>query len=129
MARGFGFSTREEFQEYTCPGAYMLPRNPDVVYADAGWAGWDDWLGTPLRFDEARQVVQELGFPSPEAYVAYVCSGGKEDGVGTSSASASDWGLAKKRGGGVPCTRLPFKPEVVYRDAWKGWEDFLGLDA
>ena len=43
MARSMGMSSREEWDEYSCPGAYRLPNDPDVVWA-ADWQGWDDWL-------------------------------------------------------------------------------------
>ena len=43
-ARSFGFASAAEYKEYRCPGAYALPREPEVVYA-AEWAGWDDFIG------------------------------------------------------------------------------------
>lgn len=43
MARSMGMSSRDEWEEYSCPGAYRLPNDPDVVWA-ADWQGWDDWL-------------------------------------------------------------------------------------
>ena len=43
MARSMGMSSREEWEEYSCPGAYRLPNDPDMVWA-ADWQGWDDWL-------------------------------------------------------------------------------------
>ena len=42
MARSMGMSSREEWEEYSCPGAYRLPNDPDVVWA-ADWQGWGDW--------------------------------------------------------------------------------------
>ena len=60
MARSMGMSSREEWEEYSCPGAYRLPNDPDVVWAD-DWKGWDDWLGVILPFAEARGVVRTLG--------------------------------------------------------------------
>lgn len=48
MARSMGMASREEWDEYSCPGAYRLPNDPDVVWA-ADWQGWDDWLGSMLK--------------------------------------------------------------------------------
>lgn len=39
IARGHGFSNKEEFIEYSCPGAYQLPKNPEEVWSD-DWNGW-----------------------------------------------------------------------------------------
>ena len=38
MARSMGMSSREEWEEYSCPGAYRLPNDPDMVWA-ADWQG------------------------------------------------------------------------------------------
>ena len=32
-----------------------IPSNPDVVYAQVGWRGWDHWLGTETRTDPERR--------------------------------------------------------------------------
>ena len=40
-------ASREEWDEYSCPGAYRLPNDPDVVWAD-DWQGWDDWLSPSM---------------------------------------------------------------------------------
>jgi len=34
MARGHGFDSREEFDEYSCPGAYQIPKDADVVWKE-----------------------------------------------------------------------------------------------
>jgi hypothetical protein len=39
IARGHGFSSKEEFVEYSCPGAYQLPKNAEEVWSDE-WKGW-----------------------------------------------------------------------------------------
>ena len=53
IARGHGFSSRLEFIEYDCAGAYQLPKDADVVWKDE-WRGWDDFLGVPLSFHEVN---------------------------------------------------------------------------
>ena len=65
-----GFSTRDEWDEYQCPGAYRLPKRPDEAWPDE-WQGWDDWLGKPREYDEARAEVTKLGLRSVEAYAAH----------------------------------------------------------
>ena len=34
IARGHGFDSKEEFLEYTCPGAYQIPKDADVVWRE-----------------------------------------------------------------------------------------------
>jgi hypothetical protein len=51
VARGHGFDSKQEFLEYTCPGAYQIPKDADVVWKE-DWRGWDDFLGIPLSFQE-----------------------------------------------------------------------------
>jgi hypothetical protein len=45
-----------------------IPANPDVVYADEGWAGWCDWLACndiPGPGDAKR--------PTDDQYIAHAC--------------------------------------------------------
>ena len=58
MARSMGMASREEWDEYSCPGAYRLPNDPDVVWA-ADWQGWDDWLAQHVESTDL--VVPQLG--------------------------------------------------------------------
>ena len=51
IARGHGFTSKQEFLEYDCPGAYQNPKDADVVWSE-DWRGWDDFLGVPLSFEE-----------------------------------------------------------------------------
>jgi len=72
LARGHGFSSKEEFLLYDCPGAYQLPKNPNDIYQEEekireasdedrearigrlpyrpdiyyqnSWLGWEDYL-------------------------------------------------------------------------------------
>ncbi len=59
IARGHGFGSKEEFQEYMCPGAYQIPKDADVVWAES-WQGWEDFLGITLTFSEGREVAHKL---------------------------------------------------------------------
>ena len=74
IARGHGFDSKEEFLDYMCPGAYQIPKDADVVWAES-WQGWEDFLGITLTFAEGREVAQKLeGIETEEAYMALMKS-------------------------------------------------------
>ena len=61
----------------------FIPASPDKSYADKGWEGWGDWLGTGtianynkqyLPFKEARAFVHSLGLKSGNQWGKY-CKG------------------------------------------------------
>ncbi|KAL7490878.1 hypothetical protein ACHAWT_000389 [Skeletonema menzelii] len=105
IARGHGFDSKEEFLDYMCPGAYQIPKDADVVWSES-WQGWDDFLGITLTFSEGREVARKLeGIETEEAYMALMKSKTIPDGDISS--------------------RLPFRPDLKYKEQWKGWEDFL----
>lgn len=113
-----------------------IPGNPDEIYKDTGWQGWDDWLGikkdrsgvrkTPglkeakekrtlwdvpaesrwLSFDKARQIVWEFGFEYEEEWRLF--TEGKFPGREPLPAD------------------IPPDPERVYKFiGWKNWKDWL----
>ncbi|KAL9182316.1 hypothetical protein ACHAXT_012968 [Thalassiosira profunda] len=105
IARGHGFDSKDEFIEYTCPGAYQIPKDADVVWKES-WRGWDDFLGVSLGFKEGRTVARALkGVDTEEAYLELM-----------RSKTIPDDDIA---------SRLPFRPDLKYKSEWKGWEDFL----
>eukprot|EP00550_Attheya_septentrionalis_P007653 CAMPEP_0198279938 /NCGR_PEP_ID=MMETSP1449-20131203/131_1 /TAXON_ID=420275 /ORGANISM="Attheya septentrionalis, Strain CCMP2084" /LENGTH=122 /DNA_ID=CAMNT_0043975189 /DNA_START=186 /DNA_END=554 /DNA_ORIENTATION=- len=106
IARNYGF-TKEEFIEYECAGAYQLPKNPDHVWSDE-WKGWDDFLGTPLTFEQGRQVARTLENASTqEEYMELI------------QIKACDDDDIK--------SRLPYRPDLKYKnDGWIDWSDWLG---
>jgi len=108
LARGHGFETKEEFLEYSCPGAYKLPKDPDVIWKDQ-WKGWDDWLGICYSFEEGRRVARSLGMNTKEEYLL------RKEG-----ASPQDDQMC----------RLPYRPDLFYKKQWNGWNDWRhpGLD-
>ena len=80
FARGLGLKSGSEWREF-CRGDLPekgnlpsdIPAGPSGVYADKGWAGWGDWLGTGnlaptlrqfLPFQDARAFVRSLGLKS-----------------------------------------------------------------
>lgn len=105
IARGHGFDSKEEFLEYTCPGAYQIPKDADIVWAES-WNGWEDFLGITLTFTEGREVARKFeGIESEEAYMTLMKSKTIPDGDVAS--------------------RLPYRPDLKYKDDWQGWKDFL----
>ena len=111
MARSHGFSSRQEFLDYDCPGAYQLPKNPHEVWP-TDWKDWDDWLGIPWQsYDVACKVAQEQLPSSVQTEKCYLALFENKD-------SAID--------GGNDLSRLPYRPDLFYKGDWKGWEHFLG---
>jgi len=113
-----------------------IPGNPDEIYKNSGWKGWDDWLGVKkdqtgagiipgvegtmgemtlwnvpkesmwLPFDKARWAVWELGFEYKEEWRLFVK--GKFPGRDP-----------------IP-VNIPPDPDLIYKFVgWKGWKDWL----
>ena len=85
-----------------------IPVAPNIVYADAGWDSWADWLGSSRRignwrrFDKARAFVRSLGFEFSDDWRTYCRSAKKPHDI-------------------------PVAPNIVYADAgWAGMSDWLG---
>ena len=116
MARSMGFSSKDEWDEYGCPGAYRLPRDADVVWQQE-WQGWDDFLGVILPWAEAKELVSTLGLRDQAEY-REVLRSHREGAEARADATAVDVG------------RLPAQPDVYYAmhgaAEWSGWDDFLG---
>jgi hypothetical protein len=82
-----------------------IPSNPNLVYAQKGWAGWSDWLGNGTlstrnrsyrSFAAARDFVSKLSLRTQTQWHLFVRSGEKP-------------------------IDIPAKPERVYaRDGWAG---------
>ncbi len=72
FVRTLGMKSQAQWDAYVDSGRFPrdLPKAPHMVYADAGWRSWGDWLGTErianqlrryLPFNEARTFVRSLG--------------------------------------------------------------------
>ncbi|MEK6828781.1 MAG: hypothetical protein AABY15_01555, partial [Nanoarchaeota archaeon] len=82
-----------------------IPRNPNIVYQNSGWIGWDDFLGESKRysyFHECRDTVSRMNFKSFDEWKKYCKSGYKPESI-------------------------PDNPHIIYSDEWSGWDDFLGI--
>ena len=105
IARGHGFDSYEEFIDYSCPGAYQIPKDANIVWATE-WTSWEDFLGVPLSFHEGRSVARALeGIDTEASYIALIMS-----------KSIPDDDIA---------SRLPLRPDIKYKSEWLNWNDFL----
>mmetsp|Transcript_33419 Transcript_33419/g.48381 ORF Transcript_33419/g.48381 Transcript_33419/m.48381 type:complete len:128 (-) Transcript_33419:162-545(-) len=107
IARQYGFVNRQEFLEYECPGAYQLPKNPERVW-EKEWTSWEDFLGVNHPFDRAVSIARSLNLKSQEDYTNLFSNPNAVENDDEAS-------------------RLPFKPDIVYKDQWQGWDYFLGF--
>ena len=110
FVRSLGLKSRAEWNNYCQSGQKPsdIPATPDMIYAEEGWAGMGDWLGTGRHhgtgwrpFEEARSFVRRLGLKSRGEWHDY-CNSGKKP------------------------TDIPNNAKAVYGDAgWSGWGDWL----
>ncbi len=54
FVRGIGLKGKDEWTDWSKSNARPddIPANPPLVYRNAGWAGWGDWLGIINRWNE-----------------------------------------------------------------------------
>lgn len=98
------------------PLPFDIPRCPESAYADRGWCGLGDWLGTGVvahqlreyrRFGEARAFVRSLDLRTAEEWHSF-CKG------------------QLKRKASLPGD-IPKSPHIVYMESgWAGMGDWLG---
>jgi hypothetical protein len=113
FARGLDLKSGNEWRDYSKSGKKPadIPAMPNQTYAESGWAGMGDWLGTGtiatrLRqyrsFKKARGFARALGLKSRSEWADYCKSGNKPDDIPTS-------------------------PNIAYvNDGWVGVGDWLG---
>jgi superfamily II DNA or RNA helicase len=113
FARNLGLKSNKEWRDYCKSGKKPadMPVTPEQVYADIGWTGWGDWLGTgtvapPLRqyrpFKKARAFARKLHLKSGEEWRDY-CKSGKKP------------------------ADIPANPDQKYAEkGWTAWGDWLG---
>jgi hypothetical protein len=126
LARALDVDSEEDWAERRGRGAYALPLEPEGVWP-GDWLGWDDWLGQPLPFFEARALVDALGLRSEAEYGACL-----RDGAEMIRAAPGSWNAAhalqlRPRSGEDrrDVARLPTRPDLRYADDWEGWAHFL----
>src|SRR5262245_9271266 len=113
FVRGLNLKNFTEWTNYCSSGKKPadIPSNPSLVYANGGWSGLGDWLGTGnvatrLReytpFRKARSFVHCLKLKSSIEWRQY-CNSGKKPAY------------------------IPVAPSIVYaNDGWAGMSDWLG---
>ena len=111
FARALGLESERQWRDYCKSGKKPndIPANPGNTYAEAGWSGYGDWLGTARHrgtsfrpFKDARIFVRRLGLKSFTAWRNYCQSGKKPHDV-------------------------PSSPPQMYAEAgWSSWGDWLG---
>jgi superfamily II DNA or RNA helicase len=111
FVRGLGLKSGTEWTAY-CQSCKKPPDNPNApqyVYANEGWSGIDDWLGTgKVRPDQYRSFEQARAFARSLDLKSRV-----------------DWSAYKKSG--KKPGDIPAKPEHVYaKQGWSGYLDWFG---
>jgi hypothetical protein len=111
FARNLLLKSRAEWSDYINSGnqPHDIPANPNTVYANNGWHGWGDWLGTGRvrgrgwrPFGDARAYVRGLHLKSVAEWGEYCRSGKKPSDI-------------------------PAAPYRIYADdGWAGYDDWLG---
>jgi hypothetical protein len=141
MARNYGFMSAQEFMDYECPGAYQVPKNANVLYATE-WQGWEDFLGIPWDYETSRSVVRALGLTSAAEYAQFYqihVTGAKtkwnnknpakesklEDPLLSQVADGFNEAYADEN---HPIHRLPYRPDLYYRNEFVNWQSFLGME-
>jgi hypothetical protein len=123
FVRSLGLRSSTEWRPY-CQGKLSdlpplpadIPSNPNLVYANDGWQGHNDWIGS-------KRVPY-----SKRAYRSFVAA--REFARSLGLKSKDDW-IEFARGGRSGISRLPVDvpadPRYYYADSgWEGWSDWLG---
>jgi hypothetical protein len=114
FARSLNLKSETEWRIY-CRSRKLpndIPKTPAHVYAETGWAGMGDWLGTGrhrgsnfLPFKRARAFARRLNLKSRAEWVGHIESGKLANGI-------------------------PRHPNVTYAgNGWADWNDWLGIAA
>jgi hypothetical protein len=104
--------TIKEWEDYCKSGVKPsnIPYSPVQVYADSGWKGMGDWLGTDFvayqnrkhrPFEDARKFARSLKLTSREQWFDYVESHDLPKDISKT-------------------------PSWVYKNEWLSWMDWLG---
>ena len=109
--RNLGFKVYKDWRAYAeSPDRNPnIPFNPDKTYADTGWAGTKDWIGTGSKvefrtFEEARKFARSLNLTS-----------------------ITEWDEFAKSDDFPP--DIPVAPQNKYKnDGWYGFVDWLGTE-
>jgi hypothetical protein len=113
FVRRLGLQSRDDWKAYCKSGKKPadIPAAPWLKYANDGWAGMGDWLGTGRHrgtgwqsFKDARAYVRGLGLKSVSEWNDYCRLGKKPANIPTGAS------------------------QVYAKDGWAGWRDWLGTE-
>ena len=108
---GLNFQTKEDYLQWAKSDKRPsdMPGQPVRTYRNS-WISWGDWLGTNKianqdriyrHFIESREFVQKLKLNGKEEY--------------------REWAKSNNRPPDIPAS-----PQVVYKDEWSTWGNWLG---
>jgi superfamily II DNA or RNA helicase len=111
FAQSLGLRGYRDWRRYCESGERSndIPASPDQIYADSGWLGWSDFLGSHgwgnyRSFSDAKAFARSLKLKSLREWKVYSPSGQRPEDI-------------------------PSHPETIYKDdGWLGWPDFLGYE-
>jgi predicted helicase len=113
LVRRQGLQSQSEWNRYCASGQKPadIPSNPHLTYADRGWAGYGDWLGTEtvaLHLRQYRSLENARLFARSQRLK-----------------SVTDWYEFCKPG--KKPADIPNSPDHIYaKKGWAGWGDWLG---
>ena len=91
-----------------------IPTHPDRTYANKGWKGWSDFLGTEVianfnkefyPFEVAKKLLKKINVKSKNDYY-------------------------KKRKSKILDSKFPSSPQMTYKnEGWISWGDYLGTNS
>ncbi len=99
--------TKSDWTKYCKTGKLPMnvPSKPQKIYS-AEWKDWDDWLGLYdreyLSYNNAKEIISQLLLEDKKDWTRYCKSGKKPPSI-------------------------PIIPDLIYKNEWKGWDDWLGL--
>ena len=110
-AQRLSLDSEQEWNEWVMdnkPGVtsryeWLMPDEPHLAYPE--WKSWDDWLGHPLPFEEARAEVAQLGITGQEHW----------------------WAYTREYAELLQDLRVPSRPHLFYKKLWQGYDHWLSL--
>lgn len=101
---GFKIKTVQQFRDFmeTPAGDPRIPKRPDNLYKDNGWAGWSEFLSPRFHsYEEAKKVMAPYGLRTEADFRKLGKDGKRPEGI-------------------------PSLPYVTYEKEFESWADFLG---
>ena len=99
-----------------------IPAAPEHVYKNKGWKGWIDWLGDEDRkhTEESKRKISEAGKKSWRPF-----DEAREFARSLQLKNTREW--EEYRNSGKKPDDIPSHPNVIYKNDWISWSDWLAL--